>query len=344
MDITEHERMTTSDAKPAERIRGRRRRSSRHRSRRSSAGAALLAMLLGFFLAGLLDARAIDRDVRGAPLSAQRTIQLALLKPMVALSGALRFDRPGVALDEVLRRGSEGRRSLDDVAAPEVPKWPRAITSGRPLKVLIIGDSMAQVFGSSLKNQAEKSELVSARLEYKVSSGLSRPDFYDWPQRMIAQLASINQDATVVMFGANDGQNVAYQGKVLKVGSDAWRRLYQQRVAEAMKILTANGRRVYWVGNPIMRDREYADVIAMMNGVYEEEAAHHPGVTYIDTWTLFADKQGRYVQYLRDDEGTPVLMRGADGIHLTRAGGDRAALHALSYILRDWGIAEADRQ
>jgi hypothetical protein len=299
-------------------------------------------MLLGFFMAGLLDARAIDREVRGAPLSAKRTIHLALLRPMVALSGTLRFDRPGVALEEVLGRGSESRRSLEDVAAPEVPKWPRVITSSQPLKVLIVGDSMAQVFGSSLKNRAEKSEFVTARLEYRVSSGLSRPDFYDWPQRMIAQLVTIDQDATVVMFGANDGQNVAYQGKVLKVGSEAWSRLYRQRVAEAMKILTANGRRVYWVGNPIMRDREYADAIAMMNGLYEKEAARHPGVTYIDTWTLFADKRGRYAQYLRDDEGTPVLMRGVDGIHLTRAGGDRAAAHALSAILRDWDIGEAD--
>ena len=46
--------------------------------RRASAGATLLAMLLGFFFAGLLDVGAIDREVRGRPLGAARSVQLAL--------------------------------------------------------------------------------------------------------------------------------------------------------------------------------------------------------------------------------------------------------------------------
>jgi len=40
---------------------------------------------------------------------------------------------------------------------------------------------MAQIFGSSLENLAEDTGFVKARLSYKVSSGLSRPDFFDWP-------------------------------------------------------------------------------------------------------------------------------------------------------------------
>lgn len=300
-------------------------------------------MLAGFFFAGLLDVRAIEREVRGGPLGAKRTVQLALLSPVVALSSVTRFDRPAVAVDGLLGRGSEEHHTLDDVVQQKVPKWPRPITSAKPLRLLIIGDSMAQVFGSSLKNEAEQTKLVKAKLSYKVSSGLSRPDFFDWPQRMIDQLVEIDQDATVVMFGANDGQDVSYKGKVLKVGSDAWARVYRQRIGVAMGILAADGRRVYWVGNPIMREQGYRERIALMNRLYKEEAERHPEVTYVDTWELFTDKQGHFAEYLRDGEGTLVLMRGADGIHLTRAGGDRAAARVLEVIEQDWDMAGAAR-
>ena len=127
-----------------------------------------------------------------------------------------------------------------------------------------------------------------------MSSGLSRPDFFDWPQRMIDQIVEFDPDATAVLFGANDGQNVMYEGKVLKVGSKAWQEVYAKRVGEAMDILTKGGRRVYWVGNPIMRDFGYRDRIAMMNHIYKAEAAKHPGVTFVSTWRLMADDKGSY--------------------------------------------------
>jgi hypothetical protein len=295
-------------------------------------------MLIGFFFAGLLDVGAIEKEIAGRPLGTGRSVRLALLKPMLVLSGALQFDRPAAALNGALGRGEEQHHQLADVTPAAKPKWPREITRAKPLRLFIIGDSMAMVFGSSLKNLAEDTKLVRAKLDYKVSSGLSRPDFFDWPQHMIDKLVEFNPDATVVLFGANDGQNVMYNGKVLTVGSEAWQRVYQERIGVAMDILTRNGRRVYWVANPIMRDAGYRDRIAMMNRLYEAEAAKHPGVTFVDTWTVLADEKGRYAEYLRDDNGDLVLMRGADGIHLTRAGGDLMAAGVLKVIEADWGM------
>ena len=54
------------------------------RQRRLSAGAVLLAMLLGFFFAGLFDVANIKKDVEARPYGALRTLQLALLAPMTA--------------------------------------------------------------------------------------------------------------------------------------------------------------------------------------------------------------------------------------------------------------------
>ena len=310
------------------------------RRRRASAGAVLVAMLIGFFVGGLLDAKGIETNVKGEPLGAWRSIELALLKPMTALSGALRLDGPAEALNALLGRGEGPHHSLAEVKSKAKPKWPRVITRKRPLRLYIVGDSMAQVFGSSLENLAEDTHLIKAKLDYKVSSGLSRPDFFDWPQRLIDQLVEYDPDATAVLFGANDGQNVRYQGKVLEVGSTAWQAAYQTRVGRAMRILTRGGRRVYWVGDPIMRNAGYRGRIAMMDHIYEAEAARHPGVTFIDTWRLMANGKGSYAEYLHDRNGDLVLMRAPDGIHLTRAGGDRMAQSVLEVIEKDWGLPQ----
>ncbi len=308
------------------------------RRRRASAGAVLLAMLLGFFLAGLLDARGIETQVKARPFGALRTFQLAMLKPMIGLSGLLRFDRPAVALNDLLGRGEGSHHSLAEVKPGKKALWPRTITRKKPLRMYVAGDSMDQVFGSSLVNLGAATKLIKGKNDYHVSSGLSRPDFYDWPQRLVDQIVEFKPDAAVFLFGANDGQDVMYQGKVLKVGTKAWQEVYAKRVGEAMDIMTKGGRRVYWVGNPIMRDFGYRQRIAMMNHIYEAEAKKHPGVTFVSTWAAMGDEKGSYAEYLKDANGDLILMRAPDGIHLSRAGGDRMAQVVLDVIEKDWGI------
>ena len=153
----------------------------RPRRRRLSAGAVLVAMLIGFFVAGLLDAKAIETEVKGKPLSTARSVQLALLKPMVVLSGALQLDRPGGALSAMLGRGEAAHHSIAEVKNRVKPRWPRKITRKDALRLSISGDSMAQIFGSLLENLAEETHFVRAKLDFKVSSGLipmmTGPDF-----------------------------------------------------------------------------------------------------------------------------------------------------------------------
>ena len=197
---------------------------------------------------------------------------------MTGLSGLVRADDLGAAVASALGRGEEPHHTLAEVKKPKKSLWPRTITEKKPLRLYVAGDSMDQVFGSSLVNLAEETGLVKGKNDYHVSSGLSRPDFYDWPQRLVDQIVDFRPDAAVVLFGANDGQDVLYEGKVLKVGTKAWQEVYARRVGEAMDILTKGGRRVYWVGNPIMKDFGYRERIAMMNHIYEAEAKKHPGV------------------------------------------------------------------
>ena len=92
-------------------------------------------MLLGFFVAGLLDAGAIQKRVKGEPLGAARSLQLALLKPVVAAERRAaagpagrgpRTPRSAAASSGTTPRRGEGRQK---------PHWPRTITRGQPLRL-----------------------------------------------------------------------------------------------------------------------------------------------------------------------------------------------------------------
>ncbi len=310
------------------------------RRRRATAGAALAAMLLGFFLAGLLDAAALRRDAESLPIGARRTALLWLVRPMTALSGAVGLDEAGASPStELLGATTTSITRAVTSPARTTPRSGRARSRPRkPLRLYIAGDSMAGQFGGPLAAMAEKTGRIRTRVDYHVSSGLSRPDYFDWPQRLIDEVLDSRSEAIVFLVGGNDAQNVEWDGRVLKVGTRAWLDVYHLRVAEAMEVATAGGRRVYWVGQPIMRDRRYGDRMAMLNDVYEKEAALHEGVTYVDTWDLMAGKDGEYAAYLHDPDGGFERMRQADGIHLTRAGGDRIAARVLEVIRDDWDM------
>ena len=90
-----------------------------------------------------------------------------------------------------------------------------------------------------------------------------------------------------------------------------------------------------------MKDFGYRERIAMMNHIYEAEAKKRPGVTFVSTWRALANEKGSYTEYLKDENGDQVLMRAPDGIHLTRAGGDRMAQVVLDAIMKDWGMTGA---
>jgi hypothetical protein len=91
-----------------------------------------------------------------------------------------------------------------------------------------------------------------------------------------------------------------------------------------MTEVTSSGKhRLVWVGLPIMGQARLYDAARVMNAIYVAEAAEHPGVTYVDAWSLFQDKKGEYAAYLPNEEGEQELVRTPDGVHFTLDGSTR---------------------
>nr|MBA2529148.1 DUF459 domain-containing protein [Euzebyales bacterium] len=198
--------------------------------------------------------------------------------------------------------------------------------------------SLSSELSSALADLAARSGPAKTTVDFRYSTGLARPDFFDWPAELKRVAVDLDPDAFVVMFGANDGQDIAVNGEVFAFGSPAWEAEYRSRVDRVMDLLRRDGRSVVWVGQPVMRSAEFDARMDVLNAVYAAAAAGREAVTFVDTQKLFAGPGGGYAPYLPDASGRPVLMRQQDGIHLTLAGGERLATAVLAPLAQRWHL------
>ncbi len=208
----------------------------------------------------------------------------------------------------------------------------RQVSQNNPLKLWVGGDSQTLALTRGF-GRITSPTLVDYTRDPHISSGLTRPDYLDWPQRLAKLLTENRPEVLVIMFGGNDYQDVYYNGQLLKRPSQAWLDFYRTRVAEAMDLLNQPDVEVIWVGVPIMRDEFFATGMAHLNEIYQSEAASRASIRYFDTWEMFADSNGNYT-----DRIDGQLVRESDGIHLTTTGGVLAAEEIWATIAPRWGL------
>lgn len=206
-------------------------------------------------------------------------------------------------------------------------------TEQKPLRILVAGDSLMNPIGYALMRQKDSYPALEVKAITKASSGLVRPDFYNWPQTLGQAVAKFHPHVTVMLFGGNEKQVMRYQGQSLDPFSDAWNAEYAKRVEQAIEISTTAGASVVWIGLPIMRSGKFSQTARTLNAFYSEACAKHPSADYVDGYALFSDPGGKYSAYLVDSAGENQTMRAGDGIHFTDHGGDRVAEAILKVLL-----------
>ena len=70
--------------------------------------------------------------------------------------------------------------------------------------------------------------MVDVTLDYKVSTGLARPDFFDWPARFAEEIPNVNPGIVVVTFGGNDAQGLTDKSGTFIVGTHGRRQTTTQ--------------------------------------------------------------------------------------------------------------------
>ena len=212
--------------------------------------------------------------------------------------------------------------------------------------MLIIGDSDAGTFGPYLQTLLDGTQHADTTLDYKVSSGLARPDFFDWPTEAENKLAEVDPDIVVATFGGNDSQALTDLSGGVVVGlpennETEWTAEYVQRAGDMMDQLTAGGRTLIWVGIPNDDNPDVSARLAIQDNAVRAAAADRPDVIFVDTWERFSGRDGNWAEFVidpRDGEGKDV--RADDGFHLNETGAEILALdiaQEVRDVLRDLG-------
>jgi hypothetical protein len=330
--------------------------------RLSSARRGIVLAFLGLGLAALLDARGLRKTAEIQRHGLTRDAAVAVTRQLVRVSGALYLDRPRKQLQIAIGRSDDDRIDTRIAFRLPPPAGPLPVhtrvarahprraarvrrhearplfTAAHPLRVWVAGDSLAQVPGEALERAAVHMRALDViGIESRVSTGLGQPALYNWFTRIGDAIPQLHPNVAVLSFGADDEHD--YLGGVPPgkhvgpLGSPSWKAEYLRRVDGVTRELNAAHVYVVWLGLPVPASDGYLRGFSVVNDVLKRGAfRNRRGAAYIDTWHLLDNGHGGYTPYVRGAHGRLILVRAADGIHYTAAGGDMVSSALLARL------------
>ena len=213
----------------------------------------------------------------------------------------------------------------------------------RPRRAMIVGSSsMEHGIGQSIEELVNEFGPVHFRNEGLRSTGLSRPDYYDWLSQARLFADEYRPDLVVAQFGGNDCQGtVDPDGDlVARWSTPEWDIEYGRRVTEFITDMRSRGAFVVIIGMPTMREERFRARIDVLNRVVQQacEAARVP---FIDIRTLTSDEDGEYVDTV-EINGEQRGIRSGDGVHLSWTGARYVARATVDVIVQHMAL-EAER-
>jgi uncharacterized protein len=303
------------------------------------AGRALAVMLVTLLIWTLLYAPTMKRAAEASPIGVRRAISLAVLTPIAAVSEWIGLDELASSIERAV--GRDPRRVGGAFVPPpeDIPFVPgdgddgggrdgvtteadpiRVPTPTRKLRVAIVGDSLAAGLGY-FAERVFRPRLVRVSRQGRISTGLARPDYFNWPFAMRRIVDRFDPDLVIVMIGENDHQSLqtVHGDREAQVGTSAWPPAYRDRVIAMMRIATSRGAKVVWAGLPISSDLGTREHSRRQNDIFEFAASISNNVVFFDSWERFRDPEGGYTAYFREGRRV-ILVREGDGLHFNAIG------------------------
>ncbi|MET0421401.1 MAG: DUF459 domain-containing protein [Acidimicrobiia bacterium] len=293
--------------------------------------ACITAMIVG----SLLNAPGILKTAKGQKVGFKRDVAVAFATPLADVSHFLHTDRARAGLQDLLGRSGDDDINESSPSPTTTAPGPTATTlprpkysSTKPMHLWVGGDSLGETPGTSLVNALNGNPSVQTigEVDTHISTGLARPEVFNWPAHLVDVANTDHPDVMVVSLGSNDNQTMTGDGGGAEFGSVGWKTEYARRVGGLMDAVAVDGRTLIWTGVPIVRQDDKLESYQLINQIIRDQAALRPGrVVYVDTYDLLKGPDGAYAEYLPDAGGALVQARSPDGTHYTRFGGDRSA-------------------
>ena len=207
----------------------------------------------------------------------------------------------------------------------------RVVSVADPLRVMVIGDSLADGFGMYLDQRVSQRGLPVTIINHgRTSTGLARSDFYDWPDNFAGLAAADRPDIVVVHFGANDNQPIRFaDGRSVAYDTADWDAAYKGRARDILEVAAAERAVVYWLGPAPDADAHRNALLSKANKLFLQ-VARGAGAHFISLPAITAGPNGEYVAATN---GTKI--RAGDGSHFTSAGYALVVAEILGAIERD---------
>ena len=322
------------------------------------AGRVLVVLLVSLLTWTLLYAPTLKRAAEASPIGTRRTLSLAILTPIAAVSDWIGLDQLAATIERAV--GHDAGKSdgafvppPDDipVAPPDDPGDPddgagdgenepiRVPTPERKLRVAIVGDSLAGGLGY-FAERVFRSRLVTVSGQGRISTGLARPDYFNWPFTMRRIVSRFDPDLVIVMLGENDHQSLqdVHGNREALIGTAEWPPAYRDRVLAMMRIATSRGGKVVWAGLPISADFRLREHSRRQNDLIEFAASISSDVVYFDSWNRFRDPTGGYTAYYREGNRV-ILIREGDGLHFNAVGYTLVAREIAKLASEEFGLS-----
>jgi hypothetical protein len=212
-----------------------------------------------------------------------------------------------------------------------VARHVRVRPAGTRLKLLATGDSLVAPVARALGQRLGRRGRVLVRPDVHFGAGLSTPWTLDWRAHAAATARDWRPDVVVLFLGGGD----AYPLGGHPCCRPEWQRAYGGRAREvARRFLRRGAAQVYWLTLPAARDPEKAGIWQIEN-MARAQALHDlsPWVREIDLVPLLSP--GSVWRRTMVVDGRVRVIRAADGVHLTRAGGRLAASEVIAALGRD---------
>ncbi|MFW2382594.1 MAG: hypothetical protein ACN4GZ_12610 [Acidimicrobiales bacterium] len=234
----------------------------------------------------------------------------------------------------------------DNVAPNEPPPEPeppalRTITEDEPLRIWLGGDSLGQFMAAHIAYRIAPPDRTAIDIDYHISTGLARPDYFDWPA-WLSEVISQDEppEAIVYMVGGNDDQAMRLQSSVLEVSTPEWLEEYRRRVGLMMDVTAYADTRLIWVLLPPMGQERREVISNQINEIVTSQAEVRPWVSVVDIDDLLVDDEGNYGRFVDDPDGERQLARQPDGVHITEVGSRWVADRLWDEIRVHWPTVE----
>ena len=201
----------------------------------------------------------------------------------------------------------------------------------QPTRVLLTGDSLMASLGPQMKRALDGYENLTLIPIGKGSTGLARPDFYNWPEVLEKNLIEHKPHIVVMWIGTNDTQNIYGMKGLGEPLSHAWQKAYYNKLVEIINLVRRYNAKLIFMSPPVM-DKQPFD--SKLNSITTLMAwtCKKGKVGFINTRPILADDKCKYVHRKTMPTGETADIRTPDHIHIT-ANGNNLVMEKLLPML-----------